>query len=100
MAVLAGRAAPRTVPVSLRPLVEAFQAMLPLPSEAVAAELEPFRRALGQLLPQLADDSARGEVELLVVAEGVARLVAVAGRAQGALLVLRICTGPIQRRSR
>jgi predicted ATPase len=65
MAVLAGRAAPRTVPVSLRPLVEAFQAMLPLRSEAVAAELEPFRRALGRLLPQLADDSDRGEVDLL-----------------------------------
>ena len=62
MVVLAGRAAPRTVPVPLRPLVEAFQAMRPLRSEAVSADLEPFRLALGRLVPQLGSAGDHGQV--------------------------------------
>ena len=88
MVVLAGRAAPRTAPVPLRPLVEAFQAMLPLPSGAVSPELAPFRLALGRLVPQLGDAGDYGEVNDVVLAEGVTRLLGVAGRAGGVLLVL------------
>ena len=88
MVVLAGRAVPRTVPVPLRPLVEAFQAMLPLRPEAVSAELEPFRLALSRLVPQLGSAGDHGEVNDLVLAEGVTRLLVVAGRTRGVLLVL------------
>ena len=88
MVVLAGRAAPRSVPVPLRPLVEAFQAMLPLRSGAASGELEPFRLALGRLVPQLGNAGDYGEVSDLVLAEGVTRLLGVAGRARGVLLVL------------
>ncbi|MDQ4069092.1 MAG: AAA family ATPase [Actinomycetota bacterium] len=88
MTVLAGRATPRTVPVPLRPLVEAFQVMLPLRSDAVVAELEPFRPALGRLVPQLGDARNDGEVNGPVLAEAVTRLLSVAARTHAVLLVL------------
>ena len=87
MALLSGRAAPRPVPLPLRPLVEAFQALLPLPSDAVSGELEAFRPALGRLLPQLGDVGDQGEAGTVVLGEAVARLLALCARSRGALLV-------------
>ena len=88
MALLSGRAAPRPVPLPLRPLVEAFQALLPLPSDAVSGELEAFRPALGRLLPQLGDVGDQGEAGTVVLGEAVARLLALCARSRGTLLVL------------
>ncbi len=88
MALLSGRAAPRPVPLPLRPLVEAFQALLPLPSDAVSGELEAFRPALGRLLPQLGDVGDQGEAGTVVLGEAVARLLALCARSRGSLLVL------------
>lgn len=88
MPVLVGRAVPGGSPAAFRPLVEALLAGLrirPLPD---LTDLEPFRPALGRLLPPLRIvPSGPAEESVPVLAEGVLRLLrALAGRS-GLLLV-------------
>lgn len=89
LSVLVGRAVDSAMPAPFRPLTEALMSAVRRHGLPQAADLEPFRAALGRLVPEwrrageaAADDSA------VMLGEAVLRLLHVLGAADGCLLVL------------
>jgi DNA-binding CsgD family transcriptional regulator/tetratricopeptide (TPR) repeat protein len=88
MPVLFGRAVQADVPVPFRPFSEALLSHFRNQGLPDLPELLPFRPALGQLLPEWRTPGEATHEPLVVLAEGVVRLLtAVAGKS-AALLVL------------
>ncbi len=88
MQVLFGRAVQADVPIPFRPLAEAFLSHFRSQGVPDLPDLAPYRPALGRLLPEWRNPAEDTHEPLVVLAEGVVRLLtAVAGQA-GALLVL------------
>lgn len=88
MQVLFGRAVQADVPIPFRPFSEAFLSHFRQEKLPDLPRLAPFRPALGRLLPEWRTPGETTHEPLVVLAEGVVRLLnAVAGEA-GAVLVL------------
>ena len=88
MAVLRGRASRTGPAVAFRPLTEALMTLARGGSAELVSRLGPYRRVLGRLVPDWADGGPPEPVSLVVLAEGVLRLTALAGEGVGCLLVL------------
>ena len=87
MAVLAGRAVEGGGPY--RPVAEAFSARLRDAAVPTSDELRPFRPALARLLPGwLPDEPVTGVDPVVVLGEGVLRLLRVVAGRDGAVVVL------------
>ncbi|AHH98459.1 LuxR family transcriptional regulator [Kutzneria viridogrisea] len=87
MRVLRGRGSTIGPMVPFRPLAEALLSLLRGGEPFQDEELGPYRPVLGRLIPEWhTSESAGGS--LVVLAEAVLRLLAVAGRGTGCLLVL------------
>src|SRR5215468_8262486 len=87
MAVLAGRAVEGGGPY--RPVAEAFSARLRDAAVPASDELRPFRPALARLLPGwLPDEPVTGVDPVVVLGEGVLRLLRVVACQEGAVVVL------------
>ncbi len=87
--VLAGRALDEQTPVPFRPLSEALVSAFRPNGPPLNAELQPFRAALGRLVPEWQEDyAASAEASLLLVSEAVLRLLASLATGSGCLLVL------------
>ena len=87
MAVLAGRAVEGGGPY--RPVAEAFSARLRDTAVPASDELRPFRPALARLLPGwLPDEPVTGVDPVVVLGEGVLRLLSVVAGQEGAVVVL------------
>jgi DNA-binding CsgD family transcriptional regulator len=87
MAVLAGRAVEGGGPY--RPVAEAFSARLRDAAVPVPDELRPFRPALARLLPGwLPDEPVTGVDPVVVLGEGVLRLLRIVAGQEGAIVVL------------
>jgi predicted ATPase len=88
MQVLFGRAVQADVPIPFRPFSEALLSHFRSQGLPDLPDLAPFRPALGRLLPEWRTPGETAHEPLVVLAEGVVRLLsAVAGHA-GVLLVL------------
>ncbi|HEY0807944.1 MAG TPA: AAA family ATPase, partial [Pseudonocardiaceae bacterium] len=89
MVVLRGRGSAMGPAVPFRPLTEALLAVGrygPIPADG---ELGPYRSVLGRLVPDWSDPGVgAADGSLIVLAEGVLRLISVLGREHGCLLVL------------
>ena len=89
MRVLAGRAVPTGTPVPYRPFAEAMQSGLRDAAAVHESSLDPYRRALGRLLPEVEPEpSSEQDLSPLVLMEGILRLLAVTAGGTGLLLVL------------
>ncbi|MFC4064322.1 ATP-binding protein [Actinoplanes subglobosus] len=89
MVVLRGRASGITPTTPFRPLAEALLQFTRSAGPHVADGLGPYRLVLGRLIPEWRDPAvAPEEQSLIVLAEGVLRLLALAGRERGCLLLL------------
>jgi|GEM_PF-296300 len=87
--VLSGRAVPSASPVAFRPLAEALLCALRTTGLPDDPELAPFRAALGRLVPQWREaGSADAAESIVVVAEGVLRLLRCLSEGAGCLLLL------------
>jgi predicted ATPase len=87
--VLTGRAAAGAVPVAFRPLAEAVLGELRRGGLPDLPELRPFRPALGRLVPEWQPrEPLAGAESLVVLAEGILRLLRVLAGDRGCLLVL------------
>jgi class 3 adenylate cyclase/DNA-binding CsgD family transcriptional regulator len=87
--VLSGRAVPSASPVAYRPLAEALLSALRATGLPDDPELVPFRAALGRLVPQWREaGSADASESIVVVAEGVLRLLRCLSEGAGCLLLL------------
>jgi len=87
MAVLAGRAVEGGGPY--RPVAEALSARLRDAAVPVPDELRPFRPALARLLPGwLPDEPVTGVDPVVVLGEGVLRLLRIVAGQEGAIVVL------------
>jgi DNA-binding CsgD family transcriptional regulator len=87
--VLRGRGSTIGPIVPFRPLTEALLALYRSGHPPDDPALGPYRPILGRLIPDLQQDGvASGGDSLIVLGEAVLRLVAVAGRPDGCLLVL------------
>jgi hypothetical protein len=87
--VLTGRAAAGAVPVAFRPLAEAVLGELRQRGLPDPLELRPFRPALGRLVPEWRPREPVAEAESLVVlGEGVLRLLRALAGDRGCLLLL------------
>jgi class 3 adenylate cyclase/DNA-binding CsgD family transcriptional regulator/tetratricopeptide (TPR) repeat protein len=87
--VLSGRAVPSASPVAFRPLAEALLSALRATGLPDDPELVPFRAALGRLVPQWREaGSADAAESIVVVAEGVLRLLRCLSQGAGCLLLL------------
>jgi DNA-binding CsgD family transcriptional regulator/tetratricopeptide (TPR) repeat protein len=91
--VLTGRAVAGSVPVPFRPLAEAVAGEVrrrgPTDADLNAPELQPFRRALGRLVPEWRPDEPAAEATSpVVLGEGLLRLLRVLAGGQGCVLVL------------
>lgn len=84
---LVGRAVEGGSSVAYRPLAEALLSALRASGPPPSPELEPFRAALGRLVPEWRTGAA-GEESVVVVAEAVLRLLRVLAGQDGALIVL------------
>lgn len=88
-AVLVGRAVAGGVPTPFRPFAEALASALRPGGAPDSTELDPFRPALGRLVPHLRDKPAPGATASLVyLGEAVLRLLRVLYPDRGCLLVL------------
>ncbi len=88
-AVLIGRAVAGGVPTPFRPFAEALASALRPGGAPDSSELDPFRPALGRLVPHLRDTPAADPAESLVfLGEAVLRLLRVLYPDRGCLLVL------------
>ncbi|GIH25843.1 LuxR family transcriptional regulator [Acrocarpospora phusangensis] len=87
MATLTGRATQAARRGAFRPVAEVLMAALRTTNPDDLAHLRPFRSALGRLVPDWADEGPAPEVSLVVLAEGVLRLLAAVAGERGALLV-------------
>ncbi|MFI6029887.1 helix-turn-helix transcriptional regulator [Amycolatopsis magusensis] len=88
MVVLRGRGSTTGPAVPFRPLTEALLSLVRTGDPDLPARLGPYRPVLGRLVPDWADESSRGGESLVVLAEGVLRLTALAGAAGGCLLFI------------
>src|SRR5215472_13026700 len=91
LAVLAGRAVEGGVPTPFRPFAEAVAGALRAGGLPESAELDPFRPALGQLIPHVGTGrtaATDGNGSLVYVGEAVLRLLRVLHPDRGCLLVL------------
>jgi len=89
LAVLTGRAVAGGVPTPFRPFAEALVSAGRARGLPDSAELDPFRPALGRLVPQWRPpQGAVGDESLVVLGEAVLRLLRVLSPAAGCLLVL------------
>ncbi|MCA1845747.1 MAG: AAA family ATPase [Actinobacteria bacterium] len=87
--VLTGRAVPSASPVAYRPVAEALLSALRVSGLPDSPELAPFRAALGRLVPQWREaGSADASESIVVVAEGVLRLLRCLSEGTGCLLLL------------
>jgi DNA-binding CsgD family transcriptional regulator/tetratricopeptide (TPR) repeat protein len=87
--VLTGRAAAGAVPVAFRPLAEAVLGELRRGGLPDLPELRPFRPALGRLVPEWQPrEPLAGAESLVVLAEGILRLLRALAGDRGCLLVL------------
>ncbi len=86
-AVLAGRAVPARASMPMRPFAEALQAAFRAGRPPDSPELRPFVPALARLVPDWRAAVA-AETDLLMLAEGVIRLLRVLAGKRAALLVL------------
>ncbi len=87
--VLRGRGSTIGPIVPFRPLTEAMLALFRSGTPPDDPALAPYRPILGRLIPDLQQEAtAAGGESLIVLGEAVLRLVTVAGRADGCLLVL------------
>jgi DNA-binding CsgD family transcriptional regulator len=86
--VLFGRAVQADVPVPFRPLSEALLSHFRNQGLPDLAELVPFRPALGRLLPEWKASGETAHEPLVVLAEGVVRLLTAVASQQAVLLVL------------
>jgi len=89
-AVLVGRAVAGGVPTPFRPFAEALASALRPGGVPESAELDPFRPALGRLVPHLRDKLVAGPAaeSLVFLGEAVLRLLRVLYPDRGCLLVL------------
>jgi tetratricopeptide (TPR) repeat protein len=87
MVTLVGRAVDGGGSVAYRPLAEALLSTLRVSGVPPSPELEPFRPALGRLVPEWRSEGA-GEESVVVVAEAILRLLRVLAGTDGALIVL------------
>ncbi|GIF44935.1 ATP-binding protein [Actinoplanes xinjiangensis] len=89
MVVLRGRASGITPTTPFRPLAEALLQFTRSAGAHAADALGPYRLVLGRLIPEWRDPAVGPEEQsLIVLAEGVLRLLALAGRERGCLLLL------------
>jgi DNA-binding CsgD family transcriptional regulator/tetratricopeptide (TPR) repeat protein len=88
MQVLFGRAVQADVPIPFRPFSEAFLSHFRRQGLPSLPELAPFRPALGRLLPEWRTAGEATHEPLVVLAEGMVRLLTAAAGEAGALLVL------------
>ncbi len=89
MRVLRGRASTLSTAVPFRPLTEALLGLFRNGEAPDYPELVPYRPVLGRLIPEWHEPSPTGGGESLVIlAEAVLRLLALAGRDGGCLLAL------------
>ncbi|MEO3858459.1 AAA family ATPase [Acrocarpospora sp. B8E8] len=88
MATLTGRAVQSGRREAFRPVAEVLMAVLRTTNPADLAHLRPFRSAIGRLVPDWAEDKPAPEFSLVVLAEGVLRMLAAAAGQRGALLVV------------
>ena len=88
MQVLFGRAVQADVPVPFRPFSEALLSHFRSQGLPDLPELTPFRPALGRLLPEWRTAGEATHEPLVVLAEGVVRLLTAAAGPHGVLLVL------------
>ncbi|AEV85009.1 LuxR family transcriptional regulator [Actinoplanes sp. SE50] len=89
MCLLRGRGSMVGLTVPFRSLTEALLSLVHSGDPVDVTELGPYRSALGRLIPDWADGpAASGGVPLMVLAEAVLRLTALAGRDRGCLIVL------------
>jgi DNA-binding CsgD family transcriptional regulator len=89
LAVLTGRAVAGGVPTPFRPFAEALVSAGRARSLPDSAELDPFRPALGRLVPQWRPpQGTAGDESLVVLGEAVLRLLRVLSGDAGCLLVL------------
>ncbi|KIE28655.1 hypothetical protein LK08_01015 [Streptomyces sp. MUSC 125] len=90
MPVLRGRGSSTGPAVPFRPLAEALLAVTRGGlAPARWADLGPYRPVLGRLVPEWAEqDGPHGDASLVVLAEAILRLTALAGREHGCVLAL------------
>ncbi|MDI6105357.1 AAA family ATPase [Actinoplanes sp. NEAU-A12] len=89
MVVLRGRASGITPTTPFRPLAEALLQFTRSAGARAADSLGPYRLVLGRLIPEWREpDTGPEEQSLIVLAEGVLRLLVLAGRERGCLLLL------------
>jgi len=89
LTVLAGRAVPGGVPTPFRPFAEALTAAGRAGRLPASAELDPFRPALGRLVPEWRPPQGPpGEESLVVLGEAVLRLLRALAPPAGCVLVL------------
>ncbi|MBO3747837.1 AAA family ATPase [Streptosporangiaceae bacterium NEAU-GS5] len=88
MATLRGRAVETERPEAFRPVTEALLSVLRTLDPDDLAQLSPYRPAIGRLVPEWAGQAPMPEVSLVVLAEGVLRLLAAVAGHRGALIVL------------
>ncbi|MFJ6247471.1 MULTISPECIES: AAA family ATPase [unclassified Streptomyces] len=87
--VLRGRGSPTSAGIPYRPLVEALNSRFRVVGVPDDPELEPYRPALGRVIPEWRHTAVPGYPESVVeLAEAMLRLLAVIGRNGGCLLVL------------
>ena len=87
--VLTGRAVAGGVPTPFRPFAEALVSAGRAGRLPVSAELDPFRPALGRLVPEWRQpQAAAGDESLVYLGEAVLRLLRVLSPDTGCLLVL------------
>ncbi|MBB4761642.1 ATP-binding protein [Amorphoplanes digitatis] len=89
MSLLRGRGSAVGLTMPFRSLTEALLSLVRSGDPIDVTELGPYRHALGRLIPDWADGPAGpGPGSLVVLAEAVLRLTALAGRDRGCLIVL------------
>ncbi|MDP8929365.1 MAG: AAA family ATPase [Actinomycetota bacterium] len=88
--VLKGRAVPAAAPIAFRPMREALLSYLRHRPPPPAPELQPFRPALGRLVPEWRGEGAKEgqEDSVILLAEALVRLLRVLAGSRGCLLVL------------
>ncbi|HEY5361869.1 MAG TPA: AAA family ATPase [Streptosporangiaceae bacterium] len=86
--VLAGRAVADGVPTPFRPFAEALASAVRAGVLPEGAELDPFRPALGRLLPEWRQPSVAGDKSLVYLGEAVLRLLRLLAPEAGCLLIL------------
>ncbi|WP_204042546.1 helix-turn-helix transcriptional regulator [Acrocarpospora phusangensis] len=87
MATLRGRAVQTGRREAFRPITEALMSALRSVGSAELDGLRPYRPAIGWLVPEWAEGTSPPDVSLVVLAEGVTRLLAAVARERGALVV-------------